>query len=406
MSQDSERWGERARSRLERILTQNIVPFWHPQTLDKEKGGYHLNHDVDGNPREGGTKMIVTQARMIWYFSRLYDSGWGGEECLQAAEHGYSFLRDYMWDKENGGFYWQLDSEGKVLRSNKHMYGQAFGLYSLSEYATASKSKEALSLAQRMFGLMEEHAHDGDHGGYNEFFLSDWSPAAEAGHAYLGYGSGAKRMNTHLHMLEALITYYKATGDQLGKDRLNELIFVLSNSVARFGVGACTELYRRDWRPVHGPEHDRISYGHNLENIWLLIEACNAVGIPNDLLANYYRSLFDYSVRFGFDQQNGGVYDSGPINEPADRLGKVWWVEAEALVSMIYMYLLAGDEVCREYFSRQLDWIDRHQVDWKNGDWFNTILPDGTPIGNKADMWKSAYHNGRAMIEVLEVLKD
>jgi len=187
------------------MLTQNIMPFWYPQTLDKEKGGLHLNHDVHGNPRKGGPKMIVTQARMVWYFSRLYNTGWGGEESLQAAEHGYSFLRDRMWDKENGGFYWQLNSDGKILRRNKHMYGQAFGLYSLSEYAMASKSEEALDLAKQMFRLMETKAHDEDYGGYNEFFSPDWSPATEANRAYLGFGSGVKRMNTHLHLLEALV---------------------------------------------------------------------------------------------------------------------------------------------------------------------------------------------------------
>ena len=388
------------------MLTQNIMPFWYPQTLDKEKGGYHLNHDLHGNPRKGGTKMIVTQARMVWYFSKLYNTGLCGEECLQAAEHGYRFLRDKMWDKENGGFYWQLDSEGKILRRSKHMYGQAFGLYSLSEYAMASKSEEALSLAGRMFRLMEEHSHDEDYGGYNEFFLADWSLPTRAEDAYLGYGLDVKRMNTHLHMLEALITYYKATKDPLGKERLTELIFVLSNSVVRVRVGACTELYRLDWSPVHGPEHDRVSYGHNLENIWLLMEACNAVGVPNGLLTNYYRSLFDYSIRFGFDEQNGGVFDSGPIDESADRLAKVWWVQAEALVSMIYMYRLTGDAVYLGYFDKQLDWVEKCQVDWKNGDWFNTILPDGTPVSNKADEWKSAYHNGRAMIKMLAALKD
>jgi len=87
----SEGWREETRSRLERMLTQNIMPFWYPQTLDKEKGGYYLNHDLHGNPRKGGTKMIVTQARMVWYFSKLYNTGLCGGECLQAAEHGYRF---------------------------------------------------------------------------------------------------------------------------------------------------------------------------------------------------------------------------------------------------------------------------------------------------------------------------
>lgn len=394
------------KERLEKILTQNIIPFWYPATIDKERGGYHLNHDTYGNPRKDGEKMIVTQARMVWYFSNLYKTGWADKESLEAAEHGFKFLRDRMWDRENGGFFWQLSAEGKVVKPNKHMYGQAYGLYSLSEYAIASKSREALDLARQMFELMEKHAHDKKFGGYNEFFLPDWSPATRAEGEYLGHILKVKRMNTHLHLLEAFITYFEASKDPLAKERLIELIFVLSNSVVRFKVGACTELYRPDWSPVHGPEHDRVSYGHNLENIWLLMEACKAVGIPNGLLMNYYKTLFDYSIRFGFDEQKGGVYDNGPINRPADHLNKTWWVQAEALTSMFFMYLLTKEPVYLEYFEKELDWIEKHQIDWQNGEWLNTILPDGTPTGNKADMWKSAYHNGRAMINVLAALNE
>jgi len=86
-------------------------------------------------------------------------------------------------------------------------------------------------------------------------------------------------------------------------------------------------------------------------------------------------------------------------------LNKVWWIQAEALVSGIYMYHLTRDPVYLRYFEKTLDWIENHQVDWRNGDWFNNIRPDGNPVGNKADIWKSAYHNSRAMIESLAKLK-
>jgi hypothetical protein len=32
-------------------------------------------------------------------------------------------------------------------------------------------------------------------------------------------------------------------------------------------------------------------------------------------------------------------------------------------------------------------------------------MPDGTPSGDKAQIWKSGYHNGRAMMECLKILK-
>ena len=113
--------------RLETNLTENIVAFWYPKTLDRTNGGYILNHDIDGRLKGPGTKMIVTQARMVWFYSHLARTGHGGREYLEAADIGYRFLKDKMWDPKNGGFFWEVDVTGeKKLRPKKHLYGQSF----------------------------------------------------------------------------------------------------------------------------------------------------------------------------------------------------------------------------------------------------------------------------------------
>ena len=55
-----------------------------------------------------------------------------------------------MWDQQFGGFYWEVDSSGRAAtRPEKHMYGQAFGLYALTEYAMASGDPTAKADSQR-----------------------------------------------------------------------------------------------------------------------------------------------------------------------------------------------------------------------------------------------------------------
>jgi mannobiose 2-epimerase len=149
------------RPRLATNLVENIIPFWYPKTIDQTNGGYVLNHDIEGRLKGPGTKMIVTQARMVWFYSHLVRTGHGGREYLDAADGGYRFLKNKMWDQKNGGFYWEVDATGeKQLRSKKHLYGQSFALYALSEYYLASGKKEALDLATRLFNLIEAKAHD------------------------------------------------------------------------------------------------------------------------------------------------------------------------------------------------------------------------------------------------------
>ncbi len=393
----------RIKETLERILTENILPFWHPQVIDSEDGGYRLNHDINGRWKRRANKRIVTQARTVWFFSRLFNSSYGSNKHLEAAKHGYEFLCDRMWDKEFGGFYWEVDSSGNATKPHKHLYGQAFALYALSEYAPASKDSRAAELAQELFNLLERTAHDARYGGYQEFFRRDWGAVPEDVN-YLNATPDTKLMNTHLHLLEAITGYYLLTKDRTAWERLIELIFIQSNAVVRKTVGACTDKHHRDWTPLQGAGNERVSYGHALENIWLLTRACNLVGMPNSLLLDLYRTLFNYALQYGFDQKKGGFYYIGSFNKPADKRDKIWWVQAEGLVSALQMYRLTGEEVYFNCFSGTLDWIVRHQVDWQHGDWYAQVAENGKPSGDKAGAWKSPYHNGRAMIKCLELL--
>jgi mannobiose 2-epimerase len=211
-------------------------------------------------------------------------------------------------------------------------------------------------------------------------------------------------MNTHLHLLEAMTMYYLLTKDKIAWERLLELVFIQSNAVVRKTIGACTDKHRENWIPLNGPAHDRVSYGHDLENLWLLIEACNAAGISNGPLLDLCQTLFRYSMRYGFDREHGGFYHTGPINAPADRREKIWWVQAEGLVSALKMYELTGNDIYFARFSQTLDWIVKHQADWQHGDWHAKLSEKGRPSGDKAGQWKSPYHNGRAMIKCLELL--
>jgi len=142
-------------TRLERLLFDNILGFWMPRTLDERHGGYIINFDPFGQPTNPATKGVMTQARMLWFFSRLarsevaehYDQR---TRILAAAESGYRFLHRKMWDAEHGGFYWEVDQSGtSILDSRKHLCGQCFALYALSEYYLLSKRKDVAGLGRQ-----------------------------------------------------------------------------------------------------------------------------------------------------------------------------------------------------------------------------------------------------------------
>jgi len=75
----------------------------------------------------------LPQARVTWFFSRLllfettHDNEGGKEggregerkgnksENLAMATHGFNFLKERMWDGENGGFVWRVAADGKTV---------------------------------------------------------------------------------------------------------------------------------------------------------------------------------------------------------------------------------------------------------------------------------------------------
>jgi len=390
---------------LERILRDNILPFWYPHVIDEKAGGYQLHHDVYGKFKGPANKCLVTQARTLWFFSRLANSNFRTTQHLEAANHGYEFLRDCMWDQQFGGFYWKVDPSGQSpTQPEKHLYGQAFGLYALSEFEKASGDSSATALAGEIFNLFERHAHDPENGGYRECFLRDWNPIPGNFPTCMNSSQATKTMNTHLHLMEAITSYYLATKDPVAEARLHELLLVQSHAVVRKNLGACTDKFQSNWAPLQEPRYDFVSYGHDLENVWLLMEACQAMRLSNGPLLDLYRTIFGYSWRYGYDRNAGGFYEKGPFNAPANRRDKIWWVQAEGLVSALHMYRLTKEEKYWNCFSQTLDWIVNHQVDWEHGEWFARVEKNGQPSGDKAGPWKSPYHNGRAMLFCLEAL--
>lgn len=391
---------------LSGVLMDNIHKFWFPKSIDSEHGGYQLHFGPEGGAKGDGPKGIVTQARMVWYFARMARAGFGDRGLnLRAADHGYKFLTTRMWDSAHGGFVWETDAAGTAhTKPKKHMYGQSFALYAISEYALASGRKDVLDFAVKFFNLLEQKAHDSKYGGYIEFFNEDWTPAAEG--SYMGLPGELKLMNTHLHLMEAMTTFFRASKLPLARERLLELMTIESNTVVRKGLAACTDQYKRDWTPVLEGSGARISYGHDLENIWLLVDAAAAAGTPIAPLMDLFNSNFAYAMRYGWDSKDGGFWYWGPFMAPAAGRSKSWWVQAEVLVSALTMYKLTGAANYREVFLKTWEFVRKHQIDWKNGEWWTDVNASLQGRGDKGGLWKAAYHNGRAMIECLALLRE
>src|SRR5438046_7727209 len=80
-------------------------------------------------------------------------------ECLK-------FLRDKMWDKEHGGYYFMVTRDGKIVDSTKQLNPMSYVMEGLAEYALAFHDNQVVREALDLFQVIDQHAHDKQHGGY------------------------------------------------------------------------------------------------------------------------------------------------------------------------------------------------------------------------------------------------
>jgi mannobiose 2-epimerase len=158
---------------------KNMLPVWYLRVIDKEYGGYLSNFNYKWEMTGNQNKMIVTQGRHLWMCSKM-SAFTKDPVSLEDARHGFLFLRDFMWDKEFGGFFNLVTREGRPIGENegqiaKNAYGNAFGIYGLAAYYKESKDEEALDLAKKAFAWLEKGSHDPVYGGYFQFLNQDGS---------------------------------------------------------------------------------------------------------------------------------------------------------------------------------------------------------------------------------------
>lgn len=415
-------------ARLEIAATDQLLDKWYPLVIDKENGGFYSEVTHDFKLGEIHNKMIVTQARHIWSNAVAASQNPGKNSYLKNAEHGFHFLRDVMWDSINGGFYNLVTKEGEPMLKKgeeKTSYGNAFAIYGLAAYFAASGNPEALELAKKTFFWLEENSHDPEYLGYFNHLkpdgtlyrrTADWSSTSEVGY---------KDQNSSIHLLEAFTELYLVWPNELLRERLEELLLIIRDTITA-EEGYMRLFFEADWTPVSFSDSseeeirkhyylDHVSFGHDVETAFLMLEASHALGFKNDTLTlQKGKKMVDHALRNGWDNDLGGFYDGGYYFSSEEDLqiinaNKNWWAQAEGLNALLIMsQRFPEDEMnYRGYFDKQWNYIQKFMMDEENGGWYEWGL-DTRPeskIALKGHIWKASYHNYRALKNVLNILR-
>ncbi|MBR4166670.1 MAG: AGE family epimerase/isomerase [Bacteroidales bacterium] len=341
-------------------LENDILKYW--LSLKDPRGGFYGEADAYGRIIQDAPRGEILNARIIWSFAAAYGL-LGRKEYLDAAIHASLWFRKYLIDNENGGVYWSALPDGTPLDTKKQLYSQGFAIYAFSELYKVRGDTADLEVAKSIFRTVESYFRDRKEEGYVEALSRDFSPLEDMSLSAHDINAD-KTMNSHLHLLEAYANLYGVWKDDILKEALESLISLMVDRIT--GPDGHLRLYfRNDWTVLPGA----VSYGHDIETSWLILECASVLDDPK--LTDRVRRCSLALGRAG----NEGILEDGSMMyelmpDGSRDLSRQWWVQAETVVGNLWLWKYHGDADGLHRAARCWDWIMDNLVDSDRGEWF------------------------------------
>ena len=375
---------------------RQTMAFYHPRCIDPA-GGYFQYFRDDGSIYDTQHRHLVSSTRFVFNYAmaaRAFDE----PAYLDAARHGLAYLRQVHRDPASGGYAWTLYNGVPEDRTN-HAYGLAFVLLA---YASAVRAgiEEAKAWMDETRDLLELHFWDAAAGLYRDEADSAWSFTAYRG------------QNANMHMCEALLTAFEASGEPLYLDRALSVADHMTRRQAAKAGGLIWEHYDTHWEPDWNYNRDNPKHlfrpwgfqpGHQTE--WAKLLLILERHAPRDWQSPTARHLFDTALAHAWDNQYGGIfYGFAPDGSICDD-DKYFWVQAESLAAAAALAVRSGDERYWDWYERIWQYAWSHFVDHEYGAWYRILHRDNRKYSDeKSPAGKVDYHTMGACYEVLGLL--
>lgn len=354
------------------------LPLWAEAGFDAADGSFFETLTLDGTPTGDRRLRTRTLCRQIYVYAHAQTLGWERGEAVSAAGAQYLLRCAAL---EGGGWAKALGEGGVVLDPTLDLYDMAFVLFALGWRYRAAKEPEILAAAHATLDFIEARMSDAEGAGYWHV----WPP------------QGHRQQNPHMHLLEASLATFEASGDQRFLDQADTIVELFKR---RFFDGeTLAEFFTRDWGRAEGEAGRLVEPGHQFEWAWILAQYQRLSGKD---VTREAEALVGFAEKFGVDQQSQVTFqqirDDGA---PLDR-GSRAWPNTERIKGWLGLYELTGADPRAAAAGSTRLLLDRYFADCAPGAWIDHFDAEGRPISKTAPA-STFYHVFLAFAELLRL---
>ncbi|GBQ83525.1 AGE family epimerase/isomerase [Asaia krungthepensis] len=340
------------------------LPLWSTAGFDETRRLYHERLDWQARPVALPALRLMVQARQISTYCRaaldgVHDSGHQALDCLDTVSR--------LFHRADGhpGWIFSIGQNNRPADTRRDLYAHAFILFAYGWAIRYADRPQDRQMARRIAEDIDR-IFTAPNGGYLDAVPDD----------------GTRRsQNPHMHLLEAYLVVFEATGDAFYLDKARALVSLARNHLIDRRSGLLLEFFAPDWAPLAQHGANQVQAGHLFEWSWLLRDFSRldaSKGKEAEWLQSTASHLFTAGFTHGCDHGRLVVLDSMSdahvIQEHSARI----WAQTE-LLRLLHMNPQQEDRVTAATAYGQA-FLQHFAPSRLKGGWIDHIDAQGEPL--------------------------
>ncbi len=369
-------------ARVRTWMFEDALPFWAEHGIDRECGGFLEELTFDGKPTAIDFKRVRVICRQLYAFSHAALLGWDEGRAFSDRAYDYLIARARTRD---GGWARLLTRQGEIKDSTPDLYDIAFALFGLAWRYRLTKDSAVLQVAHETLDFVQQKMRGPNCGFWQ------WLPP-----------TGPRLQNPHMHLIEASLALFDATGEQRFLDQAKEIAALFKASL--FDGRTLGERFTEHWQRIGGDEGRVLEPGHHFEWAWILAQYQRVTGEDMVAQARALTAFGEKGVGPKTRMTIDAIRDDGA---PLLRTSRSW-PNTERIKAHLALFELTGADPSRPV-NETLDLLfSKYLAVEPRGSWMDQFDGEGRPIA-KAVPASILYHFFLCFSEVLRLepkLKD